>query len=270
MPVVVLPNTIVAGQPVAAAPIQGNFVTLRNAINGGLDAANLSDGAVTSGKLANESVTSSKLAVDSVTTPAILNLSVTSAKLDDGAVTTNKIFSGAVTSDKLGTNSVTSSKIADGNVTADKLGPGSVTPEKLAVGAALDGIGEGNISANYTSFLKGILSHNELSVYFLRYWDSSPNRNIIPEGWTVTTGIDNIGGRRQLEVTAPGLASPALGSDRRIAVFPTHSETSPGGGQVYMGPLGVIRLVNGFVIQYDFTSGSYYPPVDCLVFAWGD
>lgn len=134
MPVVVLPNTISAGQPVAAAPIQGNFVTLRNAINGGLDAANLSDGAVTSGKLANESVTSSKLAVDSVTTPAILNLSVTSAKLDDGAVTTNKIFSGAVTSDKLGIDSVTSSKIADGNVTSDKLGPFSVTYDKLGGG----------------------------------------------------------------------------------------------------------------------------------------
>ena len=62
MSILSVPNTIEAGQPVKAAPLRENFVSIQTWANGNISAANLTDLSITSAKIAPLAVTNEKLA----------------------------------------------------------------------------------------------------------------------------------------------------------------------------------------------------------------
>lgn len=109
-------TSISSGDAINAEPLHNNFTTIKNEMNGGLDADNLEAGAVTTTKIA------------------------------DGAVTTVKVADAAVTAVKLATDSVATAKIVDGAVTAAKLAAGAAS----ITGATSTGSGSGN-SATYAN-----------------------------------------------------------------------------------------------------------------------
>lgn len=132
--------------PILASEMNADLNTITDAINGGLDEANLADNAVTAAKLQTSSVTSAKIADAAVTTPKITDGAVTTEKLPDAAVTSAKLASGAavgnidtgtITNGMLASGAVSTLKIVDDTVTTNKLVNGSVTLNKLAPGATV-------------------------------------------------------------------------------------------------------------------------------------
>lgn len=155
MPLIVYPNTLLAGQTARASEVMANFQAVSDVVNGGIEAGNLADLSVATGKLQNGSVTDAKLATGAVTTNKLVDGSVTRAKLASSAVGGDELAAQAVGESHLANRAVTHTKLADAAlierhfsllcvpeeaiqnhaVTTDKIAPGSVTTSKLADGS---------------------------------------------------------------------------------------------------------------------------------------